>query len=548
MRRLLCSLSLLLLTVSVIPATTQAEEWHELTRPIDSSYLTGLPFGTKSHWIQPWRAYMDTPPATRLRDGIGVNFNVPRPNEAQAVAPLLRDSGIRRARMEIGWNSIAFRDETRLYNERDVRANLVALRDAGIRPLILLNANDGGPGPTRTTKVTVAAPAARGDRQIQLDSASVVSVTPRLTGLSDGFTAARIVTGIDASGLATLSQPLSGDLPAGARIDAVTLSYEPFAGPELADGRPNPRFERTLAGWLRYVGTVTRLVRDVYGDDHFDVEVWNELGFGSRFLWIGNYYDPLPEPTKGDVTQTLLARTAGFLKDPANGVPHVRIGTGFSNQRPWDSGATIPAGVDAIDHHPYHQSSQFPWQALANGNRPLDANGALDSARTAEPYPEKFTPRYNAYLPEYFLTGIQTESLIRDMAPLTTKVGGIDHGRNVVGPDGRPPATWITETGMNPLAGDFSPHGFTGGRVRARQGEGSDPHLSGLPEQGCGAGRSLRDAMGALEPRQRRVLHRRCRQRRPLPGTGVGRGDHGPSSDASHAPSPTPSLSTIPAP
>ena len=27
-------------------------------------------------------------------------------------------------------------------------------------------------------------------------------------------------------------------------------------------------------------------------------------------------------------------------------------------------------------------------------------------------------PRYNAYFPEYYLTGIQTETLIRDLSPL----------------------------------------------------------------------------------------------------------------------------------
>jgi hypothetical protein len=34
--------------------------------PIDRRYLTDVPFGATSFWVQPWRAYMDTWPASRL--------------------------------------------------------------------------------------------------------------------------------------------------------------------------------------------------------------------------------------------------------------------------------------------------------------------------------------------------------------------------------------------------------------------------------------------------------------------------------------------------
>ena len=47
-----------------------------VTDPIDSRFLTYAPFGTTSFWLQPWRAYMDTWPASRLLDGTGINFNV----------------------------------------------------------------------------------------------------------------------------------------------------------------------------------------------------------------------------------------------------------------------------------------------------------------------------------------------------------------------------------------------------------------------------------------------------------------------------------------
>jgi len=47
-----------------------------LRDPIEASQQTALEFGERSHWLQPWRAYLDTVPAQRLRDAVGINFNV----------------------------------------------------------------------------------------------------------------------------------------------------------------------------------------------------------------------------------------------------------------------------------------------------------------------------------------------------------------------------------------------------------------------------------------------------------------------------------------
>src|SRR5205823_6491647 len=121
---------------------------------------------------------------------------------------------------------------------------------------------------------------------------------------------------------ATLSRPLPAAFTAGAH-PAATLRYEPFDKPQLPDGSPNPRFERTLSGWLDYVATVTHVVRDVLGSDDFDVEVWNELGFGSAFLNLGAYYNPLPDVATGSPDAAILARTVAWLRDPGNGVSDV---------------------------------------------------------------------------------------------------------------------------------------------------------------------------------------------------------------------------------
>jgi hypothetical protein len=62
--------------------------------PIDPRYLTDVPFGATSFWLQPWRAYLDTWPASRLLDGVGINFNV-KPADARATARLLHEAGFK---------------------------------------------------------------------------------------------------------------------------------------------------------------------------------------------------------------------------------------------------------------------------------------------------------------------------------------------------------------------------------------------------------------------------------------------------------------------
>ena len=62
------------------------------------------------------------------------------------------------------------------------------------------------------------------------------------------------------------------------------------ASTALTSGQPNPEFEATLSGWLSYVGTVCKLAASVVGPGGFDLEVWNELTFGSQFLNSENYY------------------------------------------------------------------------------------------------------------------------------------------------------------------------------------------------------------------------------------------------------------------
>ena len=421
-----------------------------LTRPIDPRQQTAVGFGQRSHWLQPWRAYLDTPPATRLRDAIGINFDV-EPAEADATARLLSRSGFARARIEISWDRVGDRGRS--------RTTLRALRRHGIRPLILLNANHNAPGATRRLTVRLAAPAPQGAREVRLTPRTARRVRPGRTGIDDpsGKAADVIFTSIRPNGRAVLSKPLPRALPAGPQR-AATLSYEPFGPPRLSNGRPNPRFEATLRGWLDYARTTVRQARAALGGDDFDVEIWNELSFGSDFLFQERYYSPPRERGRGDVTSEILVRTVRALRRESAAIG---IGDGFASQTPFASGATSPRGLTAIDKHPYFSIRRFPANAVFGTIAPLDAQGqpagqekrAADGSAT---FRDRFVPTYDAFFPEYFLTAIQTETLIRDLSPFTTDVHGTPHGRRTRPPGGRPPQVWITEANLDPTGADPS--------------------------------------------------------------------------------------------
>jgi hypothetical protein len=441
-------------TITSGQASIAGAPWHTLVNPIDSHQQTLLPWGTRSHWLQPWRAYLDTPPASVLRNAVGVNFNVPA-QYADSVAGVLADSGFKRARIEMPWAAMSYTDPGQIENPTTFDTKLSALKAHGIRPLILLNANDGDPGPAKFFTANVIQAAAAGDRRVQVDQATAQTVVPGLTGFKGptGTAAQFLITSITSDGWAQLSQPLPVALPVGSYA-AATLRYQPFAAPFTSSGAPNALFEQTLGGWLRYVGAVTTEAKRVLGSDAFDVEVWNELVLGSNFLFPARYYSPVPAAFLGlgDPTQQILVRTVNYLRDPTHGVPNLGIGNGFANQTPFASGATSPIGLTAIDKHPYRSIRTFPVDATFDTNRPVDALGNPDGIRDVSgAWHDSFLPTYRALFPEYFLSGIQTEYMERDLSPITTKIGNVPHGRNTVPPGGTAPLqTWITETNIDP--------------------------------------------------------------------------------------------------
>jgi hypothetical protein len=449
----LACLALLLVRGAAPPDATAASAPVTITNYTDPTQA--LKWGNRSHWKQPWRSYLDTVSATTLLKSVGINFNV-LPKWAASTARLLADSGFRRARIEVGWGTLDYDDPSRM-NEVDRQSlvtKLTALRDNGIRPLILLNANHGKPCPTKPDTVTLTTPAPAGATTIHVDPRDVNKIVLGRTGIrSDGVAAQYLFISVNASGTVHLSTPLVSALPAGP-LDVETLRYEPFRPETLANGSPNPRFEPTMQGWLNYVRVVTREVKSILGSDNFDVEIWNELSFGSRFLNINGYYEPDIEWRDTGNLNAILFRTVGFLRDPASGVAGVGIGNGFANQAPSPNGNESPVGLTAIDKHPYSGWQAFPQEAKVDGERPLNGLGLLDGWKdAANQFHESFTPTYDSFFPEYFLSGIQGETLVHDLSPYPSKIAGVEHGRFTHPPGGAPPKMWITEVNLGPASG-----------------------------------------------------------------------------------------------
>jgi hypothetical protein len=492
-----------------------AEDDELLSDPIDPRFLTDVPFGERSFWLQPWRAYMDTWPASRLLESVGINFQT-RPEEAEATARILQESGFELARTQISWSALSYTSPTTFTASRlaSIGARLTAMHNHGLRPLIVLDANSELPTPFKLVKLETTAAAGAGAQTVKLTPASAAQVAPGRTGFN-GLTwrgaADILITSVSAGDVASLSRPLPHALAAGEH-GGTTLRYAPFQAPTLADGAPNPEFEATIRGWLSYVSAVCQEAASVVGAGGYDIEIWNELTFGSRFLNSENYYSAASESegepgsegeeeeTAGEargeseaeaqaegeaeasataiaadapaktakakrvksrisivdkaIRKALLDETVAYVRNPANGIsPEVGITDGFASQTPFPSGADAPLGLTALSKHPYTGVKDLPAAYPEKKIRPINALGERDTS-SKQSFTPLFVPTYQSLFPEYWLTASSTETLIRDIAPFTTDVYGFPHGREVGPVGGGPVQKWITEFNQIPGRGE----------------------------------------------------------------------------------------------
>jgi hypothetical protein len=434
-----------------------------------------IPFGLRSFLLAPWKSYLDTWPASQYLNCLGINFNVAA-EDAQALADLLKEAHFSSARVEIGWGNLDYDDPAKIRHAEQYAKVLRVLRDHDIRPLILLNSNAAAPVPFRFIHARLVRAAHQGDREIYVENCDGIrcgytgffGVTPETLGFP-------LITAVDpATGRCQLSSPLPKDLPIGP-VALADLKYHPFTGPVLSDGTKNDWSEETIAGWKTYVLSVCKFVKACLGTENednagFDVEVWNELSFGSTFLDEAYYYNPKRSFSTGisyenhglvvPGAESILPITVDLVRDPQNQLPGVKVISGFSNQRPWDAGSNMWPGQTGFSRHFYSNLAPDAkitklWGHLSpeTNNRPNDAtvnalgtwDGILDRRDWYTVFPGSFfVPSVSVAMPESLQYGYCQEYITRDLQPFPSFLPG--HFRYSNRGDGQTAEFWMTET------------------------------------------------------------------------------------------------------
>lgn len=337
------------------PAPDESDE-YPVDPYVDPAQLRGR--RDLSFYAQPWRGYLETVPAVAFLDGLGVNYNLPLRVDPRSAVSALAQAGFRRIRVEVSWAQIGPDDRMSPDDQARLERLLAACVENGITPVILLNANQGAPGPHKGSTVTIVSGGEEGSTRLVLSS--VDGLVEGRSGLSDlgeaPWMAEVLFTSIDRDrNEVALSKPLPMTVPAQAEVRVDTLSYLPLYPVGT------PEFDETVAGWLRYVDAVTD-VAVATGVVNLDIEIWNELTFGSNFLSIDNYYSqpitesPLRLTDPGGRAWELARRTVDQVHRDR---PGTRVIWGFSNTNFFGTPvADLPPRTDGQSYHPYHTSRQ----------------------------------------------------------------------------------------------------------------------------------------------------------------------------------------------
>jgi hypothetical protein len=388
------------------PNTPSGSDEYPVEPYTSSEFLGQLPWSStngQSFYLQPWRSYLETVPATQMLDGIGVNYSLPSNADDAVALKTLADSGFKVVRIEVGWGDIGMNDQIIPSIATHLATILQNCKQDGIKPLILLNANQGVPVPNTVTKVNVVSGGTVGATSLVLSS--VAGLTTGYSGLSNltGYTMDEVLfTSIDpTTNTVQLSKPLPKAIDDGTSEYIYTMKYLPLYPVGT------PQFDATSAGWLKYVDAVTALV-NAQGITDFDAEIWNELTFGSNFLNFANYYATLPVPASttdflhagGNAWQLGNLTVQELHKDD----PSARAIWGFSNTTFYHTAITqLPPGTGGQSGHPYGTGTTL-WPANA-GTR-------------STWFVDNFIPSLTERLPEGWAgEGYQVETLPRLLNP-----------------------------------------------------------------------------------------------------------------------------------
>ena len=345
----------------------------ELAPYVDPSQLD-VPWPKHSHVKMPWRAFLETKPAAEMLEGVGIVYQQ-RGGSMLANLTLLRRSGFRCLRWEQPFG--AYDPDTGHFRpdaEKRYRELLRCCRSLGITPLVLLNAHHGYPCKLKSWRRRVMADAPKGARSLVLDS--VEGLRPVYSGLSNltAYWAGEVLfTSIDPkTHTVGLSKPLPKPLKKGDKVICVDFRYLP------AHPVGTPEFEDLAKGWVEYAREVCRLAKEE--GVRIELEVWNELSFGSNFMggrginayWPGRVKFTHDFLRPGGHAWEIARRTVQMAKKE---FPGTRVIWGFSNTTFFHTPIEqLPPGIDGQSYHPYgtawrvlpkqEQAPNQPWRCL----------------------------------------------------------------------------------------------------------------------------------------------------------------------------------------
>jgi hypothetical protein len=398
-REIICRPILVCLVLTLGPPLAAQEPPR--TRYIDPAQLD-VPGPRHSFVKVPWRAFLETKSGDDFLRGVGVNYTVP--GKSDLAVRLLAEAGFKAFRIETGWGEVRW-DEGGRHDEDRLRWLLGSCRDRGIRPTLVLNAHHGVPCPNKPIDRALADDAPKGSRRVRF--ADVSEIVPGRTGLSnltDYWAAEVLITRVDKeTGECDLSKALPKELKKGQSVPLMTLKYLPLYPLGTKE------FDETAAGWVRYALMVCKQA-EAAGVEDFDVEIWNELTFGTHYLDVNDYYDP---PTvefqtrdrlnKGGHLWELARRTNEAVKAR---YPKARSIWGFSNTTFFHVPVEgLPPGTDGQSYHPYGTGTRtYPKDEDYRDHPEQNLDG--------------FTPKAEFRIPEGLsYTFIKTESLMRLLNP-----------------------------------------------------------------------------------------------------------------------------------
>jgi hypothetical protein len=460
------------MTLGTIGSAVLAPAQNQLASSYtDPNYLLAQP--GVSHWVYPSRAYLTTVPASQFINGIGINFGYNGPNNADVVAQMLAKYGFKHIRIEIDWGELDYNTGSSI-SSASILNRLTASQKSGLRPLIVLNANQANPCPhTQTVSHTVNVDALKGATTVQIKPGEDISdIKVGYSGISSPTLPGYIMNGVlvtakdSTTNTITLSQPLPIALPAATPMYMNTFKYRPFDSPK--DPYYNATEQTaTLKGWSHYVKQIATIVSQYMGttsgsaDMGFDLEIWNELTFGSQFLILPLYYNDLTTSySLTDVENILVNKTASTFAANPSLFAGVVLEDGFANEDPYRAASLEPVRVGALGKHPYpvvatYPASQTDASAMLNAlfflGTPPPGDWDLPISNKS-PY-FSFVPSYSEYMPEYYGTMLQIESIVRDLAPFNNNIGSVAHGENSrTNSNGNvvPCTVFITEIGIAP--------------------------------------------------------------------------------------------------